>query len=136
MENYTSPLLHYTIGKGNNILKFMALEAQAIAESYSASYYTLEEVYQKNVHAYYTATEDLNEFIETPGQYLCNMKAPSTTDKDTYKLIVAEFDELTKIQSTLISNKKLAKEAWDAAQKEFEEEAAKEENRKSHGQPL
>jgi hypothetical protein len=54
----------------------------------------------------------------------------------TYELLIEELGELPELLAELESDKKSKKQARDEAKKKFEEEAAREENGKSRGQPL
>jgi hypothetical protein len=74
LRHFITPILHLTIGKGNNVLENYVAEMQAAAEGYSAEYYTAEKAEVSTRVAHVRAREELGEFNMVISEYEKDVK--------------------------------------------------------------
>ena len=58
VDHYVIPVLHLTIGKGNDVLEHLMEEMQAAAEEYSQEYLDAEKAYEQARQVHSDAGDD------------------------------------------------------------------------------
>ena len=136
------PILHATLGFGNDWLKSFIKEMQASSEAYTAEYLVAEEVLGNSIQALDIAVCRLREYKAQVRESMkecrkalrrsgANALGPVQQELVTSDLerIEAEIERLQEEVDSCKVSKELSKEA-------FEREASKDENSKAFGQPI
>ena len=74
LSNYIIPILHLTIGKGNNVLKHLVEEMQAAAERYSDKYLSARRGYEQNQYQLQCANEEEKLFLRYNSGYMKELR--------------------------------------------------------------
>jgi hypothetical protein len=139
LSNFITPILHMTIGKGNNVLDNYVAEMQAAAEGYSDEYYAAEKDQVLTTAAHLHAKEELAQFNMVTLEYEKDLKRQqrrntlSVEDRLIVELELSDIiDERTLLQDAVPRTKALQLQA----KKRFAAELKKPENGKAFGQPI
>jgi hypothetical protein len=93
LQHYLAPILHLTIGKGNNALNNYVAKLQAMAEGYTDEYYALEKAKAQAAAAQLDAKDKLPRFnmvtLEYEKELKRQQKRRALSDED--RLIVRYF---------------------------------------------
>jgi hypothetical protein len=139
LHHFITPILHMTIGKGNNVLDNYLAKMQAAAEGYSDEYYVAEKEEVRTLAEQLNAKEELAQFNMVTLEYEKDLKREQRrkTLPDAHRLIVKLelldiFEEQTLLQDAVPRTKALQLQA----KKLFAAEKEKPENGKAFGQPI
>jgi hypothetical protein len=139
LAHFITPILHITIGKGNNVLDNYVAELQAAAEGFSETYYVAEKAEAQAKVAHNNAKEELAQFNMVNAEYEKDLKRQNNSINlaDAEQMILeAEladiFDQRTLLQDAVPH----MKNEHAQARKLFVEEKRKPENGKAFGQPI
>jgi hypothetical protein len=139
LSHFITPVLHLTIGKGNNVLENYVAELQAAAEGYSADYYAAEKAEVTTQMAHLRAKDALAEFNMVISEYEKDAKRQSrkNTLSDADRVIVeSEIADIVEERTRLQDAVPTTKNDYAEAKKVFSEEKKKPENGKAFGQPI
>ena len=140
VSNYIAPILHITIGKGNDSLQNLLLEMQAAAERFSPALISAKREYELSAVSLANSKEQLSSFNQYHYDYikeLRRLRRQTTMHEEAqHDIIVKELEDLEEqlelLQSTINSNAIIVAEN----KKKVQEEQAKPENSKTWGQPV
>jgi hypothetical protein len=140
-DHYIPPVLHLTLGKGNDVLENMTKELQAAGEAYSLDYYTREKDATNALLNLENAKEELRQFndghreYETDLRYQKRRRGGEITD-EMREMAEAELDDIALDRVVVQDAVDLAKVEATKTKALFVVEKKKEENSKGTGQPL
>ena len=136
------PILHATLGFGNDWLKSFIKEMQAISEAYTAEYLAAEEAMATAVVALETSVQRLREYKAQVRDFVKESKKAlrrrgvNALGDIQKQLLMADLDringEVIRLQEVVDS----CKETKEATKETFDQEASKDENSKAYGQPI
>ena len=136
------PILHATLGFGNDWLKSFIKEMQAISEAYTTEYMVAEEVMGLTAAALEVAVQRLREyrgqvrdFVRESKKALRRKGANALGDVQRQMLTV-DLEKIETEIARLQEDVDSCKESREASKETFEREAAKDENSKAFGQPI
>jgi hypothetical protein len=139
LMHFITPILHMTIGKGNNVLDNYVAEIQAAEEGYSDEYYLAEKEQAVTTAAQLQAKEELAQFNMVTLEYEKDLKreqkrtALSVEERVIVELELSNIgDERSLLQDAVPKTKALQSQA----KKWFAAESKKTENGKAFGQPI
>jgi hypothetical protein len=139
LGNFITPILHLTIGKGNNVLDNYVAELQAAAEGFGDNYYAAEKVEARAKMAYDDAREELAQFNMVNAEYEKDLKRQNNninlTDEDQL-VLEAELSDIFDERALLQDSVPRTKNEHAQARKLFADERRKPENGKAFGQPI
>ncbi len=140
-DHFIPPVLHLTIGKGNDVLENMTKELQAAGEAYSPDYYKREKDATLALLNLEKAKEELQQFNDGYRQYEADLrrqkrrKAGAITE-DMRAFAEEELDDIASERIVVQDALDMAKVDSSKMKTLFAEEKRKEENCKGTGQPL
>jgi hypothetical protein len=140
-DHFIPPVLHLTIGKGNDVLENLTKELQAAAESFSPEYYNLEKDVTLALVNLETAKKELQQFNEGHREYETDLRRQKRRNAGAITEEVRHFAETElediALERIVVQNAvDLAKVDATKTKTLFAEEKKKEENCKGTGQPL
>jgi hypothetical protein len=141
IDHYIPPVLHLTIGKGNDVLENLTKELQAAGEAYTNDYYRLEKDVSLALSSHEKAKQELQQFNDGYKDYEMDLKRQKRrrvggiTD-DMRALVEEELDDIALERIVVQDAVDLAKVGVSKTKMLFAEEKKKEENCKGTGQPL
>jgi hypothetical protein len=140
VTHFVIPLLHYTIGKGNDGMQMLRKECQAAAAVYSPEYLEAEANLFKAKDAVQGKRDEIESFNQHHSEYKKDLKKEKknkqTLDTLTWELVCSELDDLENIKTEMKKELDAAKIQEETAKKILEVEVKKPENSKAAGQPL
>jgi hypothetical protein len=139
LRHFITPILHLTIGKGNNVLDNYVAELQAAAEGYSAEYYAAEKDEAKTTAAHLEAKEQLAQFNMVTINYEKDLKRQqkrNTLSDDDRLIVESELSDIVEERTLLQDAVPRTKAEQSQAKKVFAMERKKPENGKAFGQPI
>jgi hypothetical protein len=139
LKYFITPVLHLTIGKGNNVLENYVAELQAAAEGYTDEYYAAEKEVVQTKIAQLQAKDELAQFNMVTLEYEKDIKQQSkrNTLSDANRVIVElELADIVEERTRLLDAVPSTKNVHSEARKQFIEERKKPENGKAFGQPI
>jgi hypothetical protein len=140
ISHYITPILHITIGKGNDILTSFIEEMQAAAEGYTDGYIEAQKKMLVTKEELGVSQDQLASFLMHNRDYISDLKRQRrrtrTLAPEAQNLVALELEsleeEMKELQDIIDSNKISQAEA----KKQFEMEQRQEENSKAWGQPI
>jgi hypothetical protein len=139
LAHYITPILHLTIGKGNNVLDNLVAELQAAAEGFTAEYYAAEKEEAQATTLYLQAKDEMARFNMLHSEYEKELKRRSRRNdlSDEDRLIVEiEMADIVAERTNLQAAVPHAKAALAQAKMKLAAERKKPENGKAFGQPI
>jgi hypothetical protein len=139
LKHFIMPVLHLTIGKGNNVLDNYVAELQAAAEGYTDDYYAAEKAETVTRIAQLHARDELASFNMVMSAYEKDLKTQwkRNTLSDVDRVIVeSELADIVEERNNLQDRVPATKNDFAEAKKQFAEERKKPENGKAFGQPI
>lgn len=143
VSHYILPILHLTIGKGNDILDHLVVELQAAAETYSLAYVKAEWEVCHTKPKLSLAKLDLARYNNSHSDYekslkrlLASRTARRQLTLDKEALYESELDDIQADRKVLEAEVGRLVKILDAANLTLKGEKKKEENGKAFGQPL
>jgi hypothetical protein len=139
LRHFITPILHLTIGKGNNVLDNYVAELQAAAEGYTDDYYAAERAEVQTTAAHLYAKEQLAQFTMVMSEYEKDLKRQQkrNTLSDADRVIVeSELADIVAERNRLQDAVPATKHNHAQAKKMFAAEKKKPENGKAFGQPI
>jgi hypothetical protein len=140
-DHYIPPVLHLTIGKGNDVLMNLIHELQAAGEAYSEEYFNKEKNVRLALLSYEKVKGELQQFNDSYKEYKKDLrrqkrrKAGAVTD-DMRAFVEEELDDIALEREPIQDAVDLTKVVLSETKTIFAEEKKKEENCKATGQPL
>ena len=136
------PILHATLGFGNDWLKSFIKEMQAISEAYTEEYLAAEEAMAVAAVALENSVRRLREYKAQTREFVMESRkalrrrgANALADVQKQAL-TADLDRINSEISRLQEEVDSCKEAKEATKETFNQEASKDENSKAYGQPI
>jgi hypothetical protein len=139
LKYFITPVLHLTIGKGNNVLGNYVAELQATAEGYTDKYYAAEKAEVQTKIAQLQAKDELAQFNMVMLEYEKDLKRQSkrNTLSDANQVTVElELADIVEERTRLLDAVPSTKNVHSEARKQFIEERKKPENGKAFGQSI
>ena len=141
VSRYITPILHITIGKGNNLLENILEEMQAAAERYSDRYYIKRRELYESQNKYGTSKANLISFNLYHHDYMKYLRhhlnrRMRILDDEKQNTSEVELEDLEQQLTALQTNMEDSGSTVTRLKKELEEEGKKPENSKAWGQPL
>jgi hypothetical protein len=139
LTHFITPILHLTIGKGNNVLDNYIAELQAAAEGFTEDYYALEKAAVQTTAAQLEAKYQLAQFNMVTSEYEKDLKRQQrrNTLSDEDRLIVeSELSDIVEERTLLQDAVPRTKAENVIAKKLFSDERKKPQNGKAFGQPI
>jgi hypothetical protein len=139
LAHFITPILHLTIGKGNDVLVNYVSELQAAAEGYSDEYYAAEKEEAETATAQQDAKDELARFNMVTSDYQKDLKRQqksnnlSNEDRLTVELELSDILEERNLLQDAVPH---TKSQHAEAKKRFAAEKKKPENGKAFGQPI
>ena len=122
--HFISPVLHLTIGKGNNVLDNFVAEMQAAAEGYMDEYYAAEKAEVLTKIAQQHAKEELALFNMVMSEYKKDLKRQSkrnTLSEGDRLIVELELSDFVEERSLLQDAIPTTKNEHSEAKKQFAE---------------
>ena len=141
-EKIAFPILHTTLGFGNDWLKSFIKEMQAISEAYTMEYMEAEEALGVSVVALEVAVQRLREYRAQVRDFVKDSKK-ALRRKGTNALgdvqrqaLLADLDKIDVEIARLQEEVDSCKESRESSREVFDREAGKDANSKAYGQPI
>ena len=141
-EKIAFPILHATLGFGNDWLKSFIKEMQAASEAYTAEYMVAEEELGKAIEELESAVQRLREYKAQVRDFVKESKkalrrrGANGLGPVQKQLLITDLEkidlEVARLQE-MVDSYKIAREA---AKEAFNSEAARDANSKAFGQPI
>jgi hypothetical protein len=140
LTHFILPILHFTIGKGNNVLDNYVQEMQAAAEGYTEEYYVAEKDEVQTTAVQLHAEEELARFnMVLTSEYEKDLKRQqkrNTLSDDNRLIVESELSDIVDERTLLQDVVPVTKAEQLAAKELFAAEKKKTTNGKAFGQPI
>jgi hypothetical protein len=141
IDHYVPPVLHLTIGKGNDVLENLTKELQAAGEAYSNDYYKIEKDVLLALSSLEKAKLELQQFNDGYKDYEMDLRRQKRQRRggitdEMRALVEEELDDIALERVDVQDAVDLAKVDVSKTKTLFAEEKKKDENCKGTGQPL